>query len=180
MVPACLITGLPGADKQGFVAALAAARPHGASWALLDNDGGGSAQALAGEGIATGVVSGCACCSGRITLQVGLVQLLRRVRPGFLIITADGAAEPEALEQTLRQPELARAITVIRRICVVPPQWLAALPATARERLQRQAAAADGVVAATAESVLQLRTAGYPAAAGYAEMIPQIVTGVPA
>ena len=94
MVPACLITGLPGADKQGFVAALAAARPCGASWALLDNDGGGSAQALARDGIATGIVSGCACCSGRITLQVGLVQLLRRVRPGFLIITADGAAEP--------------------------------------------------------------------------------------
>ncbi len=180
MVPACLITGLPGADKQGFVAALAAARPCGASWALLDNDGGGSAQALARDGIATGIVSGCACCSGRITLQVGLVRLLRRACPGFLIIAADGAAEPDALEQTLRQPELARAVTVIRRICVAPPQWLAALPAAARERLQRQIAAADAVVAATAEGVLQLRTAGYPAAAGYADIIPQIITGVPA
>ncbi|MBX3652177.1 MAG: hypothetical protein KF771_12470 [Burkholderiales bacterium] len=180
MVPACLITGLPGADKQGFIAALAAARPHGAPWALLDNDGGGSAQALTRKGIATEVVIGCACCTGQVTLQVGLVRLLRRSRPGFLLIAADGAAEPDALEQALRQPELARAIALTRRVCVAPPQWLAALPEAARERLRRQIAAADSVVAATAAGVAQLRAAGYSQASGFTETIHQIVTGAPA
>lgn len=180
MVPVstCLVTGLPGADKLAFITALAAARPQGASWALLDNDGGGSAHALAQQDIPAETVIGCACCTGQVTLQVGLVRLLRRARPQLLIIAADGAAEPEALEQTLHQPELARAIIVVQRICVAPPQWLAALPATAHERLLRQIAAADAVVAATAEGVAQLRAAGFTRATGTAEAVRLVVAGV--
>jgi G3E family GTPase len=180
MVPACLITGLPGADKQGFIAALAAARPHGARWALLDNDGGGSAQALTRKGFTAEVVIGCACCTGQVTLQVGLVRLLRRSHPDFLLIAADSTAEPDALEQALRQPELAKSIAVTRRVCVAPPQWLAALPEAARERLRRQIAAADSVVAASADGMQKLRAAGYLRASGFAETIHHLVTGVSA
>jgi len=179
-VPVCLVTGLTGTDKRGFIDALLRARPAGSHWALLDNDGGGSALELAQPGLETATVSGCACCTGQVTLQVGLVRLLRRSRPVFLIIAADGAAEPDALEQALRQPELARAVAVTRRVCAAPPQWLAALPVAARERLQRQIAAADSVVAATAAGVTQLRAAGYSQASDFAETIHHVITGVSA
>ncbi|MCW5604780.1 MAG: hypothetical protein KIS79_13895, partial [Burkholderiales bacterium] len=125
-------------------------------------------------------VAGCACCTGQVALQTGLVRLLRRARPQLLIIAADGAAEPEALEQALRRTEPAGIIAVARRFCVAPPQWLAALPATARERLQRQMAAADAVVAATAAGAEQLRAAGVAHAVNAAEAVRRVVPGVPA
>ena len=104
-VPACLVSGLTGTDQRSFVAALLRARPAGSRWALLDNDGGGSALELA-------------------------------------------------------QPELARGVRVAQRICAMSPQWLAALPQNALERLRRQMAAADCVVTARAEAVAALRAAG--------------------
>jgi G3E family GTPase len=146
-VPVCLVTGLPGAGKRRFIAALAQARPSGAPWALLDNDGGGSAQDLARSGIATAVVGGCACCSGQVLLQTGLVQLLQRARPHLLIVAVDGAAEPAALARVLQQPGIAGGIALALQLCIAPPQWLAALPEHARERLRRQMLAADGVIA---------------------------------
>lgn len=159
-VPACLVTGLPGANKRSFITTLAQARPAGAQWALLDNDGGGSARDLAGSGIATAVVSGCACCSGQVLLQTGIVQLLRHSRPKLLIIAVDGAAEPAALERVLQQADLARTIAVSHRLCVVSPQWLKVLPQHALELLQRQMAAADQIVAADAAAATVLRSSG--------------------
>ena len=146
-VPACLVTGLPGAGKRSFIAALAQARPERAQWALLDNDGGGSARDLAGSGLATAVVSGCACCSGQVLLHTGIVQLLQRSRPHLLVVAVDGAAEPAALARVLQQPGIAGSITPALQLCIAPPQWLATLPEHARERLQRQMLAADGVIA---------------------------------
>lgn len=159
-VPTCLVTGLPGADKRNFVAALARARPAAAHWALLDNDGGGSARDLAGSGLATAIVSGCACCSGQILLQTGIVQLLRRSRPHLLVIAVDGAAEPAALERVLKQPDLARTIKVAHRLCVVSPQWLKVLPQHALGLLQRQMAAADRVVVTDKAAAADLHNAG--------------------
>jgi len=159
-VPALLITGLPGADKQNLVAALAAGCPEGARWALLDNDGGDSARALARGGLATETVSGCACCSGRVLLQTGIVRLLRRARPQLLVIAVDGAAEPEALDAVLRLHGTASGIRKVLQLCVAPPQWLGRLPAPARERLQRQMNAADGVVVRDGSAAAMLRAAG--------------------
>lgn len=159
-VPACLVTGLPGADKRNFVAALVQARPAGARWALLDNDGGGSARDLVRDLPDAATVNGCACCSGQVALQTGLVQLLRRARPQRLVIAVDGAAEPAALERVLRQPGLARTIAVTHHLCVVSPQWLKVLPLHALELLQRQMAAADQIVAADAAAAAMLRSAG--------------------
>ena len=159
-LPVCLVTGLSGADKRRFVAALLRARPAGSRWALLDNDGGGSALDLARDGPEAATVSGCACCSGQIALHAGIVQLVRRARPQLLVIAVDGAAEPDALQRVLAQPELARGIRVTRNTCVASPQWLAVLPRSALERLQRQMAAADCVAATDAKAVDGLRAAG--------------------
>lgn len=159
-IPACLVTGLTGTDKRSFVAALLRARPADSRWALLDNDGGGSAMDLALQGLETAIVSGCACCTGQVALHAGIVQLVRRARPQWLVVAVDGAAEPDALERVFAQPELARGIRVARIICAMSPQWLAALPQNALERLRRQMAAADCVVTAHAEAVAGLRAAG--------------------
>lgn len=159
-VPVCLVTGLTGTDKRGFVAALLRARPSGSRWALLDNDGGGSALDLAQDGIETATVSGCACCTGQVALQTGIVQLVRRVRPQWLVIAVDAAAEPDALQRVFAQVDLTRGIRLAQHICAASPQWLARLPQNALERLQRQMAAADCVVTTRAEAVAALHAAG--------------------
>ncbi len=159
-VSVCLVTGLTGTEKRGFVAALLRAQPSGSRWALLDNDGGGSALDLSQDGFKTATISGCACCTGQVALQTGIVQLLRRVRPQWLVIAVDAAAEPDALQRAFTQVDLARGIRLVEHICAVSPQWLARLPQHALERLQRQMAAADCVVTAHAEAVAALRAAG--------------------
>jgi G3E family GTPase len=158
--PACLITGLTGTDKRSFLAALALARSADAAWALLDNDGGGSARDLAGRGIATAVINGCACCNGQVLLQTGLVQLLRRNRPQLLIVAVDGAAEPAALGRVLEQPGIAQGLRSVLQLCVAPPQWLDRLPPAARARLLGQIEAADGVIARDPAAAAKLRAAG--------------------
>lgn len=96
-VPLCLITGLTGADKRAFIHALLAVRPTEQRWALLDNDGGDIARDAAGAQLAVSVINGCACCTGQVALQTGIVQLIRQSRPQRLIVVASGAAEPAAL-----------------------------------------------------------------------------------
>ncbi len=145
-VPVCVLTGLTSADKRAFIAALLAARPAEQRWALLDNDGGNITRDAENPQLAVSVINGCACCTGQVALQTGIVQLIRQSSPQRLIIAAAGAAEPAALERALQQEHLARGITVEHRLCVVPLQPLAALPAPARELLQQQMAAADHVV----------------------------------
>jgi G3E family GTPase len=93
-------------------------------------------------------------------LQTGIVQLLRRTRPQLLIIAVDGAAEPEALERVLRQPGIAGSIELALHLCIAPAQWLDVLPGHARERLQRQIKAADGVIAGDGNTAAKLHAAG--------------------
>lgn len=145
-VPITLITGLTGADKRAFILALLAARPAEQQWALLDNDDAGFAHGAAGPQLAVSVVGGCACCTGQIALQTGIVKLIRQSRPQRLVIAAAGAAEPAALVRALQQEHLARSISVDHRLCVMPSPPMSALPVHTRELLQQQMAAADHVV----------------------------------
>lgn len=158
-VPVCLVTGASGPAKRAFIRALAAARPADERWAVLDNDAGDNARDLAGAQLAVAASSGCACCTGQVALQTGIVRLLRQSRPQRLIIAADGAAEPAALERVLQQEHLARGIAVMHRLCVAAPQMPDALPQSARDLLQRQMAAADHVVCGDAAAAAALRTA---------------------
>jgi G3E family GTPase len=159
-IPACLVTGVTGADKRSFVRALLAARPADEHWAVLDNDGGDIARDLAAAQLTVAAINGCACCSGQVALQAGIAQLVRQSRPQRLIIAAAGVAEPDALERALLQEDLARGISLGQRLCVAAPQRLTALPPPARELLQRQMAAADHVVAADSAAAAALRVAG--------------------
>jgi len=159
-IPVCLVTGVTGADKRSFLGALLAARPASERWAVLDNDGGDIARDAATAQLTAAAINGCACCTGQVALQAGIVQLVRQSHPQRLIIGAAAAAEPEALEHALQQEDLARGITVSHRLCVVLAQLPAALPPPLHELLQRQMCAADHVVAAHAAVAAALRAVG--------------------
>lgn len=146
-VPALLITGIDSIAKQFFVRALLAARRPQARWALLDNDGGHLAQALASSPIAVATAGGCACCSGQVALQTGIVRLLRESRPQRLVIVAAVAAEPAALARALQQQLLAQALRIDGHVCIVAPDKLNAAEPAALALWQRQMAAADQVLA---------------------------------
>jgi G3E family GTPase len=146
-VPALLITGVDSAAKSVFLRTLLAARPPQARWALLNNDGGHLARELSSAQVTVAMASGCACCSGQVALQTGIVRLLRESRPQRLVIVAAAAAEPVALARTLQQQPLAQALHIDGHVCIVAPDRLAAAESAARALWQRQMAAADQVLA---------------------------------
>lgn len=146
-VPTLLITGVDSVAKGFFLRALIAARPPQARWALLDNDGGHLPGGFATAQITVSTASGCACCSGQVTLQTGIVRLLRESDPHRLVIVAAAAAEPAALARTLQQQQLALALSIDSHVCIVAPDKLAAAEPLARSLWQRQMAAADQVLA---------------------------------
>ena len=142
-VPAILITGAGGANKQSVVRALLAARPAGERWAILDNDNSGLGALQTSAGLDVATVGGCLCCTGQILLQTGIVQLLRRSQPQRLIIIAAAAAEPAAVERALGQEHIAGAITVSRRLFAPASADHDAMPEAARVLLRQQRQAAD-------------------------------------
>ncbi len=154
-IPAILLTGT---GKYHFIAALAAARPAGERWALLDNDAGHSAPVPPDAELHTATVYGCMCCTGAVALQTGIAQLLRRSRPQRLIIAAADAAEPATLEKSLRQEHLAQAITITHRLHVITAEQLQA-PAAGRALWLRQLQAANAVVTVDAAAARALDTA---------------------
>ncbi len=145
-VPVCVVSGLTSPDKRSFIHALLAGRPADIRWALLDNDGGDFALDAATPQLAVSVIHGCACCSGQLALQTGIVQLIRQARPQRLIVAASGAAEPAELERALQQEHLARSISIDHRLCVLATDMLQGLPPGAQDLQLRQIAAAAHVV----------------------------------
>lgn len=162
-VPALLITGAAGPAKHALVAALIEARPAAERWALLDNDGGSAAAQADNAAIASAVAAGCACCSGQVTLHTALVRLLRASRPQRLLVVADAAAEPDALERALRQEHLARALRISLRLCAIDPARMAAANLNAQGLWLRQMKTADRVVVASAAETAPLRASGLAA-----------------
>jgi G3E family GTPase len=148
-VPTLIVTGVDRRAKAAFLRALLAARPPKARWALLDNDGGELAQ-QSPAAVASARTGGCACCSGQVALQTGIVRLLRESRPQRLVIVAAAAAEPPALARALQQQPLAQALRIEGRLCIVAADAFAAADSAARALWQRQMAAADQVLAADA------------------------------
>lgn len=145
-VPTLLITGADRAAKTAFLHALLAIRPPRERWAVLDNDGSPLAENGMTQDLVIASVSGCACCTGQVSLQTGIVRLLRESRPQRLVIVVAAAAEPTALTQTLRQEHLAPALHLARNQCIVTTS-LHSAGESARTLWLRQMQAADDVVA---------------------------------
>lgn len=162
-IPTLLLTGADRAAKAVFLRALLVIRPPRERWAVLDNDGNPPAPDTADD-IAIASVSGCACCTGQVSLQTGIVRLLRESRPLRLVIVIAAAAEPAALAQTLRQEHLSASLRIARNPCIVAASLQNAGEA-AQALWLRQMHAADDVVAmneaaAAALQVHDLRVIG--------------------
>lgn len=158
-VPACLVTGAAGTGKRRFIVALAAARPPAERWAVLSNDTASPGISADDPSLVFAAVNGCACCTGRVMLQTAIVRLLRDTRPARLLIEVSAAADPAAMERTLHDSSLARAVDVQLRLCIAGAAW-SAYPLPAQELLLAQMHAADYVVVHDAAADLRATLTG--------------------
>lgn len=156
-IPTLLLTGADRAAKAAFLQSLLAIRPPRERWALLDNDGNPPEISDTSDDFSFAVVSGCACCTGQVSLQTGIVRLLREAKPQRLVIAVAAAAEPAALMQTLRQEHLAASLHIARHLCIVAASLQNAGEA-AQDLWLRQMQAADDVVAMDAAAVTALNS----------------------
>lgn len=145
-VPTLLITGADRAAKTVFLRALLAIRPARERWAVLDNDDNPLAEDSMAHDLSIASVSGCACCTGQVSLQTGIVRLLRESRPQCLVIIVAAAAEPAALTRALQQEHLAPALRLVRNQCIATAS-LQDAGESARGLWLRQMQAADDIVA---------------------------------
>ena len=163
-IPTLLVTGADRSAKTTFLRALLAIRPPRERWALLDNDDNPGSEDAVARDLFIASARGCACCTGRISLQTGVVRLLREAQPQRLVIVAAAAAEPDALLQALQQEHLAAALRMVRNQCIVATS-LQSAGESAYALWLRQMRAADDVVAiddAAAEALdsLSMRVIG--------------------
>ena len=156
-IPTLLVTGADRAAKTTFLHALLAIRPSRERWALLDNDDNPGPEDAAARDLFISSTGGCACCTGRIALQAGIVRLLRDSRPQRLVIVAASVAEPDALSQNLQQEHLATALRIVRNQCIAATS-LEDAGESARALWMRQMRAADDVVAIDDEAVEALNS----------------------
>jgi len=140
-----LIMGATSAGKTTLIRGLLAQRPPQESWAVLVNDFG-TARIDAHEKVALREVSGCMCCTGRVTLSIGLVRLLRESQPQRLLIEASAAVRPAALLAVLHEDGIAAAIDLRTSICVIDPRQFTDPRVGEREDYHEQIATASNIV----------------------------------
>ncbi|SEQ34302.1 GTPase, G3E family [Ectothiorhodospira magna] len=141
-----LITGFLGAGKTTTVLHLLGRRPAHERWAVLVNEfgevsiDGALVSSAGGDSVAVREVSGgCICCTGAMSLRVALTRLLRQIRPDRLLLEPTGLGHPAGIIDTLRDPWLARAVTLGNSLCVVDPGGFSA------DRLSRSAIYRDQI-----------------------------------
>ncbi len=124
-VPVTVITGALGVGKTTAVMAAFAHRRPEERWAVLVNEFGrvgidGPVMEEAGLAVRE-VAGGCICCTAGLELRVGLVRLLREVRPDRLLIEPSGVARPATVIDVLRSEGLAEHVEVRAVITLVHP-----------------------------------------------------------
>jgi len=131
-VPVTVVTGALGVGKTTAVLDLLARAPEGERWAVLVNefgqvgiDGAVIEGRSAGSVTVREVAGGCICCTAGLELRVGLVRLLREVRPDRLLIEPSGVARPAAVIDALRSPGLREAVAPRAVITLVDPRAFA-------------------------------------------------------
>ena len=125
-VPTTIVTGFLGVGKTTAILNTFRHPPPDERWAELENDFGDvgiDGATLEGGGLFVHEVpGGCICCSAGLPMKLGLVKLLREVRPDRLFIEPTGLAHPASILDTLRSPGLGRAVSVRATIGLVDPR----------------------------------------------------------
>ncbi|MEQ1571342.1 MAG: GTP-binding protein [Myxococcota bacterium] len=129
-VPTTIVSGALGVGKTTAILSALRARPEGERWAVLVNEFGtvGIDGAILGEhgGLAVReIAGGCICCTANLPLRVGLVKLLREVRPDRLLIEPTGLAHPASIVDVVRSPGLRESVDLRATITLVDPRKLA-------------------------------------------------------
>ena len=150
-VPTTLVTGSLGVGKTTAILDLFAHRPADGRWAVLVNEFGRvgiDGALMQGDGVAVREVpGGCICCTAGLSLRIGLVRLLREVRPDRLLIEPTGLAHPAAILDALGRPGLREAVSRRATITLVDPRRSLEGPFEADDPFPDQVGVADVLVA---------------------------------
>ncbi len=149
-IPVNLITGFLGVGKTTAILHLLACKPASETWAVLVNEFGeiGIDGAILDRNgtLVKEVAGGCLCCVNGLPMQVALNLLLAR-RPRRLIIEPSGLGHPDEILRVLQGGSYAPVVELRATLTLVDPQRLTDGRVLASELFQRQALAADRIVA---------------------------------
>ena len=160
-VPTTLVTGVLGVGKTTAILDLFRHRPPDGRWAVLVNEFGRvgiDGAVLGGGDIAVREVpGGCICCTAGLSLRIGLVRLLREVRPDRLLIEPTGLAHPAAVLDALGAPGLRDAVSRRATITLVDPRRSLTAVAAGDDPFTDQVGVADVLVANRCDGVSDAR-----------------------
>jgi len=129
-VPTTILTGFFGVGKTTAIKSMLTRKPPHETWAVLINEFGEVSvdqAAIEKESISDNVIiqeipGGCMCCMMNVPMQVGILEILRRIKPDRLLIEPTGIGHPAGILDELRGPQLSTTLNVKAVICLVDPR----------------------------------------------------------
>ena len=129
-VPTTIITGFFGVGKTTAIKSMLTRKPRHEIWAVLINEFGEVSvdqAAIEREAISDNVIiqeipGGCMCCMMNVPMQIGILEILRRIKPDRLLIEPTGIGHPAGILDELRGPQLSTSLNVKAVICLVDPR----------------------------------------------------------
>jgi G3E family GTPase len=149
-IPVNIVTGRDAAAKSRVLAQIFAARPSGARWAVLVNEGRDTVKGLGSTGPGvyfSEVAEGCICCTAQLPLRVGLMRLLRETEPDRLFIQAPGRARTDHIVRMLTDRWLSPVLAlraIIHVLSATAPRALLDDELHAAQLAAAQVVAVDG------------------------------------
>lgn len=125
-IPTTIVSGALGTGKTTAILGAFASRPEGERWAVLVNEFGSvgiDGPILSSGGVEVReIAGGCVCCTANLPLRVGLVKLVREVRPDRLFIEPTGLAHPASVIDAVRSEGLRGSLSLRATITLVDPR----------------------------------------------------------
>jgi G3E family GTPase len=150
-IPTNLVMGFLGVGKTTAILDLLKQKPKNENWAVLVNEFGkigidGAIYTAAGVTVKE-VAGGCLCCAVGIPFQVSVNQLLKEVRPDWLLIEPTGLGHPKKVLDMLVTGSFKEVLKLKASVCLVDPEKLKDSRYTTHETFIDQIALSDVLVA---------------------------------
>ena len=129
-VPTTILTGFFGVGKTTAIKSMLTRKPPHEIWAVLINEFGEVSVdqvAIEKKSISDNVIiqeipGRCMCCMMNVPMHVGILEILRRIKPDRLLIEPTGIGHPAGILDELRGPQLSTSLNVKAVICLVDPR----------------------------------------------------------